>query len=308
MEFLLKLLTISVFAAESVLSPVPDNPVIQNNEKQITFAELLKSNQDVLGIESNTTFESESTKTAQIEPLTTANKEPPPETTTDIHLYSKKPKYRIAFLGDSMIDTLGDLAKTRNLLNEKYPDTVFELLNYGVGATNIEYGVKRITENYEYLGLKIPALVAQKPDIVFLESFGYNPFPRGIEELDRQWLSIAAAIQTLKNNITDVKIILMATIAPNSQVFAKGAPGINMDEIQRQAYTNTIKRYIENLIAYAKSQNYNLADVYHPSLTETGNGNPDYINTSDHIHYSPAGINLASKIIADSIIQNKILE
>ena len=81
------------------------------------------------------------------------------------------------------------------------------------------------------------------------------------------------------------------------------------EEVQKQTTLGKeIKKYIESTIAFAKSQNIPLADAYHPSLDNTGNGKLTYINGGDHIHYSDAGRSLFSRIIADTILSNKLLE
>lgn len=262
-----------VFAAETVLSPIPDGtPIVipPPPQPEISFGQIVAvptpspiptptSAPQVLGIQ------------------TTARK-----------------SYTIAFLGDSMIDTMGPgLPAVKNRLSSIYPATNFTILNYGVGGTNIDYGIQRITNGYTYLGNQIPSLASAHPDIVVLESFGYNPFP--VENgIDRHWLALSRAVDTLRSAIPGVRIVLAATIAPNSSVFGDGV--LNWNPEQKQQKVSEINRYIENAIKFAASQHIPLADAYHVS-----GGNTRYINAGDHIHYSDAGRALFAQKVVSAI-------
>ncbi len=220
---------------------------------------------------------------------------------------TKKQSVTIALLGDSMIDTLGpNVPDLQNVLHETYPKTTFTLLNYGVGGTNIDYGLERITNNYTYLGSNIPALVAKNPDIVVVESFGYNPYSFSEGALDKQWLQLAHIVDMIKKELPGSKIVIAATIAPDSKTFGDGA--LSWDIEGKTHHTTVIKSYLENAVRFAKSQRLPLADAYHPSLDSSKNGKEEYINQGDHIHYSEAGRVFFTKKIADAIISNKLLE
>ena len=266
---LLSLFAVVVFAAETIVSPIPDGtPVVTPApaKPDVSFGQII--------VPSPTPT-----------PIPTA-------VPTPAQLTTKKRSYTIAFLGDSMIDTLGPgLPAVQTDLNTTYPSTNFTLLNYGVGGTNIEYGIQRITSSYDYLGKHISALADSHPDIVVLESFGYNPFPVA-NSLDRYWLDLSHAVDTLRASIPGVKIVIAATIAPNASVFGDGVLAWNPQ--QKQDKVTEIDSYIENAIKFAQSQHLPLVDAYHASGASI-----QYINPGDHIHYSDAGRALfASKIVA----------
>ena len=104
-----------------------------------------------------------------------------------------------------MIDTMGPgLPAVQTQLTNRYSSTNFTLLNYGVGATNLEYGIERITNGYNYLGNQIPSLASTRPDIVVLESFAYNPFPDADGGVTRHWLALSHAVDALKHTIPGV--------------------------------------------------------------------------------------------------------
>ncbi len=215
-----------------------------------------------------------------------------------------KPKrtLTVAVLGDSMIDVLQpDLPQLRSALDDDFPETEFDLFNFGVGASDLEYAVERLTNEYEYLGSKYPSVLSVEPDILVLESFAYNNFGYGQEGLDKQWLLIGDIITQTEKISPDTKIILSATIAPNSTIYGKGIDGIHWNQAERLVRTEAVKDYLENIINFAGSQGYPIADAYAPSLDAYGEGKPVYINSKDNLHPSGPGGELYSRKVAEAI-------
>lgn len=218
----------------------------------------------------------------------------------------KKTHYTIALLGDSMIDTLGkDLPHLGELLNKAYPDYTFALLNYGQGGTDLDSGLFRLTNSTNYLGTDYPSLLSQKVDILVIESFAYNHWSGQFFDLDRQWLTIAKIIDTVKINSPGTKIILAATIAPNTKSFGDGK--LNWPKQLKWDSATITKGYLQNIVNFATSEHYPLADAYHPSMDNNGDGLGLYINQSDHIHPSNEGALLFSQKILEVIKQNNMI-
>ena len=205
----------------------------------------------------------------------------------------------IALLGDSMMDTLGPNAPhLSSALKKTYPATTFVIKNFGVGGTPIDSGIGRI-----------PTIASINPDVIVLESFAYNVSGTTSQgEVDRHWLNLARAVDAIKNNLPNTKIVIAATIAPNSIRFGDGAPGIAFSSKDKQERTDMIKKYIETAIKFARSEHIPLADAYHASLDNSGNGKLALINSGDHIHYSDSGRALMGSKIAQAMIVNKLLE
>lgn len=197
-----------------------------------------------------------------------------------------------------MMDTLGpDVPYLSSALKKTYPNTTFVIKNFGVGGTSIDNGIERI-----------PLLSSVHPDVVVLESFGYNPTGENPGAIDRHWLELARAVDTIKANLPYTKILIAATIAPNADSFGDGAPGLSFSSGDKQERTATIKKYLENAIKFANSEHFPLANAYSASLDGSGNGKLLYINNGDHIHYSDAGRQLMESKIAGAIIANRLLE
>ena len=222
-------------------------------------------------------------------------------------LSNAKGPYTIALLGDSMIDVMQpELPQLRNILKNFYPQAEFKLLNYGVGASSLEFGLERLTSNYTYLGKDFPFLLSQNPDIIVIESFAYNHWANNQSGLDRQWLTLAKIVETIKNQ-SQAKIILAAHIGPDETSLCDGIEGLHLLPDQKREKTQTIRAYLQNLINFATSQGYPLADAYHPSLDSNGNGQPIYINAGDHLHPSGPGGELLAQKIAEAIAKNNLL-
>ena len=288
MEFVLSLFASVVLAAEGVLSPLADDVPFLSVEQAVA--------------QPSVSFGSLAT------PMILGEATPSATPTPTITTYPARQKhYAVALLGDSMIDTLGpDVPHLKRKLTNLFPGTTFTMLNYGVGATNIDASLSRMTDSYTYLGQTIPSLVSQSPDIVVIESFGYNPYPFDEGALERHWLQLAAVVDMIETRLPAAKIIIAATIAPNSQVFGDGVLGWNADEKSRKAAE--IKKYLDSTVKFAQSQGLPLADAFHPSLMGNGDGNVLYINGGDHIHYSDSGRDLFAQKIAEAIVSNRLLE
>lgn len=293
---LLSLFTFVVFAAESLISPLPDDGIVTPTivpKPHISFGQLAlqPSFGQVLGVST------EATPTP-----TASNAALPP-------LPHKKSHYVIAVLGDSMVDTLGPgVPHLKAALSKIYPGVSFDLFNYGVGGTNIDYGIERLSNDYSYLGSPVPSLLSRRPDIVVVESFGYNPYPFDDGAIDKHWLQLARIIDIFKAELPGTNVVIAATIAPDAKTFGDGAPATAFGPEDKRKRTNTIKQYLDSTVKFAKSQHLPLADLYHASLDQDGNGKEEYINAGDHIHYSDAGRELFARTIAEAIVDNRLLE
>lgn len=280
-----------------VVSPLPDSLTIayqiQVDKPVTTFGEMTLSNVEVLGVSDETNL-----KEVAPTPQTTANP-----------LRTRKQSYTIALVGDSMIDTLGsDLKELGGELKKSYPRVNFRLLNRGVGAENIDSGLRRLTNSYNYLGQSYPAVVAENPDIVIIESFGYNPYSFDEGAIDKHWLKLAQMRDVVKANLPAGKVLIAVTIAPSSKVFGDGAPGVGFDDEGKRHKVATIKKYLESTVRFAIGEKLPLADAYHPSMDTTGNGYERLINAGDNIHYSPLGRKLMAEKIVEAIVKNRLLE
>jgi hypothetical protein len=211
----------------------------------------------------------------------------------------------IVLLGDSMIDTLSP--DTCQLSFRQYfPQSKVNLLKYGYGSTNIESAKKRLTETTTYKNISNPSIISQNPNIIVIESFAYNNFGNSQSGIDRQTQALRDLTTLIKEQLPDTKIVLAATIAPNSIVYGNGIKGIYYSAIEKVERVNTVKLYLQNLINFAGKNNFALADAFHPSLFGQ-NGLEQLIDSADHLHPSVLGTELFCDTVAKSILTNQFI-
>jgi hypothetical protein len=220
---------------------------------------------------------------------------------------TKKTNYIVAFLGDSMTDTLGpDMPQINNLLKQNFSGLKFTVINYGQGSTDLENGLSRLTNTSTYLGKSYAPLLSFKPDILVVESFAYNHWGSQMSDLNRQWLTFAKIKDIVKEKSPETRIIFAATIAPNARIFGDGK--LNWPQNLKWESANTTKAYLQNMINFAKSENFPLADAYTPSLDADGNGLVKYINAGDHLHPSDEGKLFFSQKVLETIKANNLIQ
>ena len=214
--------------------------------------------------------------------------------------------YTIVMVGDSMTETLGNSDELKKFLSDYYPGKSFEILNYGFGATNILSVMDRITKDTER-GRKFRSIESIAYELILLESFVENPlsqYPLN-EGLQRQTQELDKIVGVLKETNPKGKIAFVASISPNKLIFAQNQ--VNLSSEKKAQWVEERIAYIKNHILYAQSHNIPIINVFEKSLSENGDGDPEYISTDDYIHPSPKGIIFISKEIADYIYKNNLL-
>lgn len=202
---------------------------------------------------------------------------------------------KIALLGDSMIDFLNDFPHLRDLLRSLNPSIKWEILNYGVGASNVGYGLYRVNSEYDYLGRHFQSLIGTNPDIVVVESFAYNHGDMPEAEYQKSLKRIFEELQKANK-----KIVFLATIAPSKANYARGAADWG-DEYRSKEYEKT-RRFMDLGIDAATQAGIPIVDAFHQSLDGDRGGNEKYIYGGDWIHPSPEGAEFIAKLLGPAIV------
>jgi len=238
-------------------------------------------------------------------PQVTINTISPTPAPVSASFVKKTSNLTIALLGDSMIDTLS-VNTCQQSFNNYFPNFNINLLKYGYGSTNIESGLKRLTETTSYLGKDNPSILSQNPDIIVIESFAYNNYGNSQSGIDRHSAALKKMIDTINEQSPHPKIVLAATIAPNSISYGNGLKNYQFSALEKVERTSTIKLYLQNIIRFATQNKIPLADAFHPSLFGQ-DGLDSLISSGDHLHPSPLGSQLFCDTIAKSIRDNRLL-
>lgn len=204
-------------------------------------------------------------------------------------------RVRLLLLGDSMIDFLNDFPHLRDLLRSLNPDIKWEILNYGVGASNVSYGLYRVNSEYDYLGRHFQSVIGANPDIVVVESFAYN---HGDMPESQYQDSLKRIFSALKE--ANKKIVFLAIIAPSKENYAKGAADWGPD-YRAKEYEKT-RRFMDLGIDTARQIGIPTVDAFHQSLDGDKGGNEKYIYGGDWIHPSPEGAEFIAKLLGPAIV------
>lgn len=217
---------------------------------------------------------------------------------------TRKSSYTFVFVGDSMTEYLGSFDELKADLKKYLPGKNFLLLNYGFSSTNILSVPDRLIKLSDHNGRGYQPINDIAFDLIFIESFGYNPLSESsLEEgLKKQSETLEQIVNIIAQKHPKSTIVFIATIAPNKDYFGGGA--LNLLPEQKEKWVNERISYIKNHIDFARSHNIPLINIYEKSLDEKGMGKIDYINSTDYLHPSPTGIYFISGQIAKFIQGN----
>lgn len=233
----------------------------------------------------------------------------PGENTYHRPILKKKHTYNIFLIGDSMTAALGPRGGIfTELISKEYPDNFFEVSNYAKGGQNVEEMSGRLNEPFEAAkDAKFKPIMQGNPDIIIIESFGYNPLSEdGIKVgMEKQRTVMAEMFSTLEKRFPNTVIMFMATIAPDKKTYAQSLNHTRDGEGWAQAEERI--GYITNHIDYALENNIPLINVYQESLDELGDGDTKYINPDDDIHPSAEGLALIARVMTRRIKEEKII-
>lgn len=215
--------------------------------------------------------------------------------------------YSIVLLGDSMMQFLGDGSDLKNYLGKYYPKKQINILNYGIGSTNILSVPERLNTSTIRGTETLSPILNREFEVILIESFGNNPLSEvPLEEgLKKQTAALDEILKIIKAGKPKSVIVFMATISPNRERYAEGV--MNLTSEERKKWADERITYIKNHIEYAKTHKIPLLNIFEKSLDAKGDGNIDYINSQDFIHPSPTGILFISRETADFIFKKRIL-
>ncbi|OGK18651.1 hypothetical protein A3G67_02215 [Candidatus Roizmanbacteria bacterium RIFCSPLOWO2_12_FULL_40_12] len=225
----------------------------------------------------------------------------------------KKPVYGIAMIGDSMTAALGPhgggLSDHMNSLYKENAEDPQRIIidNYATSSSILAVNTQ-LTQKVTIDPYTLGPLLSQNYDLILVESFGYNPLSQfGLEEgLRQQSLALEGLMKKLISTFPRAAIVFVATIAPNKQNYAKMTqPNYSAEERAKGAEERI--SYIKNHIQYATDNNIPLINIYEKSLTENEDGNVMYVNPTDDIHPSFAGVDFIGHEIGNFIHDSKIL-
>lgn len=226
----------------------------------------------------------------------TSTESPPPSTTLSNN------SYKIAIYGDSMIETMGDNLDFVNAkLKQKYPNTKFEMYNYGIGGEKVDAAVARFEKPFVRGGRNYPNITSLKPDILIVGSYAYNPFD--LPDRDRHWLTLAGLLQKAK--LVTPNVYILAEVAPLKEDFGKGPNGVNWPIGIILDHTAKILDQMDNAIGLSSTLNIPLINVYDKTRANNSRfGKREYVSENDGVHPSVLGHEFTAKQVVSTIKLN----
>jgi hypothetical protein len=236
------------------------------------------------------------TVTPDPSPLLSPTQNPTP---TPIPLLTKD-QYIFAIIGDSMTETMGDsIDYVLAILRKKYPNTHFAMYNYGIGSENITSGLARFDAPFNHGTRQYPPIAEVKPDIIIVGSYAYNP----LVPYDRAQHESALTDLVNKSRQLSGQVYMLAEIAPVENGFGTGPGGANWPADLANAQVQKIIEQMGNVFTVSTKLSVPVIDVFNKSkMPGSVYGNPDYVSTHDHIHYSLLGQDLTAGIIVNTIV------
>lgn len=212
-------------------------------------------------------------------------------------------EYTIILVGDSMTQTLGAGETIYPLLRQRYENKEINILNYGIGSTSILTLPDRLTKGAIRGNETLLPILDHDFDLILIESFGNNPLSNFSTEegLKKQEAILDESIKLIKEKKPYAVIVFVATIAPNRDRYAENI--VNLSTEERRRWADERIAYIKNHIKYAKNHKIPLINLFEKSQDKAS----EYINNSDFIHPSNAGLIFIGDEIAKFIVKNKIL-
>lgn len=227
----------------------------------------------------------------------------PKKLTVSKVLSSASRQVKIAIIGDSMTEFLGSGEKLKWTLKEYYPNYEFEIINMGVGSTNIDYAFSRITTGYDYKGQFFPSINDLHPDITVLESFAYNQYDTDPGVVDAYKRKLTDIVHTIEWNVGS-RVAVMATLSPDAVNYAKGI--LDLTPEARAKIVEEKKTYLRAAVEVGKSLGIPIIDVFSATVGD-GDGRDDLVEDETNIHPSAAGVQFLEDFIARELIKAKVL-
>ena len=218
---------------------------------------------------------------------------------------TNKKEYKIAILGDSFEDTMGETGEyLQKSLKTRYENTDFLIYNYGKGATTVKDAFDNFDHEFKYGIRSYPSLTDLKPDIIIIGSYANNP-PSPYDR-NWHWLTYSQLIERAKK-VTS-KVYVLAEVAPLRAKYGDGPSGVNWDDEYAVVQSGYVVELMENVIGLSKSMHVPLIDAFTPTLEPNSKygkeGKKQAISVSDGIHPSQDGHEFIASKIAETVNLN----
>src|SRR5258708_39238953 len=171
---------------------------------------------------------------------------------------------RVILFGDSMTDTLDfqrghRFVDLEQALKKLSPELSTQLINHGVAGYNVYDAYTRLTTPIVYRGETLTPVLQTGADLVVLESLAYSHMSNTQKDLAKFERGHQRIVQTLQTN--GVPVLLLATVAPNRDLYTKYIPTMDRSEKLRLEEYETVMDYFNRFLSFAGNSGLPFVDV-----------------------------------------------
>jgi hypothetical protein len=220
-------------------------------------------------------------------------------------------EFSIALLGDSIFERWGDNCPELNAeLSRLYTRSTFQIQNHGLEGSRAGNALLRVSSDYEKNGHTVRHLAYSNPGIVVVDSCAYSQFwdgPEGLTEyrdlLRRVWEEI--------ERTTTAKLIFFLATPPPRDRFLDGLPLFsNTSKATRARFADGVAMFLDEARSIVQDEGWPFADAGEElqKVVAEGASIRRYFDQNDSFHPSRFGYELASKVIARSLDNNRFID
>ncbi|PQV65337.1 GDSL-like Lipase/Acylhydrolase family protein [Abditibacterium utsteinense] len=218
--------------------------------------------------------------------------------------------FSIALLGDSIFSRWGEkCSELEAELSRLYTRSTFQIQNHGLDGSRVGNALLRVGSDYEKDGHAVRHLAYFNPGVVIVDSCAFSQFwdgPEGLSEyrdlLRRVWDEI--------ERTTTAKSIFFLAAPPPRDRFLDGVPLFaNTSKATRARFADGVAMFLEEARAIVLDEGWPYADAGEElqKVVNEGASIRRYFDQNDSFHPSRFGYELAARVIARSLDNNRFI-
>ena len=218
--------------------------------------------------------------------------------------------FSIALLGDSIFSRWGEKCPELNAeLCRLYTRSTFAIQNHGLEGSRAGNALFRVASDYQKDGRAVRHLAYSNPNVVIVDSCAYSQFWDGPEGLS-EYRDVLRRIWDEIERTTTAKAVFFLAAPPPRDRFLDGAPLFaNTSKATRARFADAVAMFLDEARSIALDEGWSLADAGEELQKSVAEGASvrRYFDQNDSFHPSRLGYELASKVIARSIDNNRFI-
>lgn len=219
--------------------------------------------------------------------------------------------FSIALLGDSIFERWGDdCPELHAELSRLYTRSTFDIQNHGLEGSRAGNALLRISSDYNKNGRLVRHLAYLNPGIVVVDSCAYSQFWDGPEGLT-EYRDLLRRIWDEIERTTTAKSIFFLAAPPPRDRFLDGLPLFsNTSKATRARFADGVAMFLEEARSIVHDEGWPYADAGQEleKVVSEGASIRRYFDQNDGFHPSRFGYELAARVIARALDNNRFID